>query len=42
VPFYSLLGATATLVGVVQAACGRSFDVWEIAVLSRGAHDAGR
>jgi cellulose synthase/poly-beta-1,6-N-acetylglucosamine synthase-like glycosyltransferase len=41
VPFYVLLGATATLVGVVEAALGRSFDVWEVATLSRGAQNAG-
>lgn len=41
VPFYVLLGATATLVGVVEAVLGRSFDVWEIATLSRGAQNAG-
>lgn len=41
VPLYVLAGSLATLVGVIEAALGRSFDLWEIAVLSRGAERAG-
>lgn len=41
IPLYVTLGAAATLAGVIEAARGRSFDVWEIAALSRGAQDAG-
>lgn len=39
IPLYVVLGATAALGGVIEAALGRRFDVWEIAALSRGAQD---
>ncbi|MGC8793989.1 MAG: glycosyltransferase family 2 protein [Bryobacteraceae bacterium] len=41
IPLYVTVGGAATLAGVIQAIAGRSFDVWEIAVMSRGAENAG-
>lgn len=40
IPLYVVLGAAAALAGLIEAARGRSFDIWEIAALSRGAQDA--
>ncbi len=39
-PFYVVLGASAAFAGVLEACRGRSYDIWEIATLSRGARDA--
>lgn len=36
VPFFMLLGVTATFTGVVESCLGRRFAVWEIPALSRG------
>lgn len=36
VPFYTVLGVTGALVGVLECLAGRRFDIWEIPTLSRG------
>jgi cellulose synthase/poly-beta-1,6-N-acetylglucosamine synthase-like glycosyltransferase len=36
VPFYVVLGVAGALAGVMQAATGKRFDVWDIPTLSRG------
>jgi cellulose synthase/poly-beta-1,6-N-acetylglucosamine synthase-like glycosyltransferase len=35
-PFYVVLGSLGALVGVLEAFCGRRFDVWDIPTMSRG------